>query len=255
MLPDVDTAREFWIPTEEQAAELAAIAGAQPREVRRTQMYVAWRQENLAENARRKALNEVAKTRIDLEVKDIKERGDTVNKIMGEVLEDMTKTSRDRIEKYAKEPLDDEELDALETHTLDEARERGDWLFIFEAARETHMFQGVASDRVLMYEKQEQEKDYLSKMKHFTGDFNRWITRFEDQMETCETIGVDLSEEAKILYFMNNLNDSSFGDIKANFFDLTISFILQSVSNNKFSCNIDVYIERGLHIVSALDEH
>ena len=67
-------------------------------------MYVVWRQENLAENARRKALNEVAKTRIDLEVKDIKERGDTVNTIMGEILEDMTKTSRDRIEKYTKEP-------------------------------------------------------------------------------------------------------------------------------------------------------
>ena len=33
MLPDVDTAREFWIPTEEEAAELATIAGAQPREV------------------------------------------------------------------------------------------------------------------------------------------------------------------------------------------------------------------------------
>ena len=36
MLPDVDTVREFWIPTEEEAAELANIAGAQPREVRRT---------------------------------------------------------------------------------------------------------------------------------------------------------------------------------------------------------------------------
>ena len=80
----------------------------------------------MAENARRKALNEVAKTRIDLEVKDIKERGDTVNKIMGEISEEMTKTSRDRIEKYAKEPLDDEELDALETHMLDEARERAE---------------------------------------------------------------------------------------------------------------------------------
>ena len=60
MLPDVDTVREFWTLTEEEeAAELATIAGAQPREVRRTQMYVAWKQENLAENARRKALNEV----------------------------------------------------------------------------------------------------------------------------------------------------------------------------------------------------
>ena len=67
----------------------------------------------------------MAKTRIDLEVKDIKDRGDTVKKIMGEVLEVMTKTSRDRIEKYAEEPLDDEELDALETHTLDEERTRG----------------------------------------------------------------------------------------------------------------------------------
>ena len=203
MLPDVDTAREFWIPTEEEAAELATIAGAQPREARRTQMYAAWRQANLAENARRKALNEVAKTRIDLEVKDIKERGDTVNKIMGEISEEMTKTSRDRIEKYMRSTR----------------REREAWLFIFEVARETHTFQGVASDRVLMYEKQ--EKEYLSKMKHITGDFNRWITRSENQMETCETIGVDLSEEAKILYFMNNLNDSIFGDIKANFLDLS----------------------------------
>ena len=58
-------------------------------------------------------------------------------------------------------------------------------------------------------------------MKHITGDFNRWITRSENQMETCETIGVDLLEEAKILYFMNNLNDSIFGDIKANFLDLS----------------------------------
>ena len=58
-------------------------------------------------------------------------------------------------------------------------------------------------------------------MKHVSGDFNRWITRFEDQIETCETIGVELSEEAKILYFMNNLNDSIFGDVKANFMDLS----------------------------------
>ena len=46
-------------------------------------------------------------------------------------------------------------------------------------------------------------------------------SRFEDQIETCETIGVELSEEAKILYFMNNLNDSIFGDVKANFMDLS----------------------------------
>ena len=58
-------------------------------------------------------------------------------------------------------------------------------------------------------------------MEHVSGDFNRWITRVEDQIETCETVGVDLSEEARILYFMNHLNDPIFGDIKANFLSLS----------------------------------
>ena len=44
-------------------------------------------------------MNEVSKTRIDLEVKDLKERKDTINKIMGEILKDMTRASRDKIEK------------------------------------------------------------------------------------------------------------------------------------------------------------
>ena len=218
MLPEVDTARDLWVPTPEQVAELNTINQRVVREARRNEMYLDWRHFQLEENARRKALNEVAKTKIDLEVKDIKERADTVSKIMGEVLEDMTKTSRERIEKFRREPQGEDDEDAL---TLDEARERGDWLFIFYAARETHIFQGVGEDRILLYEKQEQEKEHLSKMKHVSGDFNRWITRFDDQIETCETIGIDLTEEAKILYFMTNLNDSIFGGVKANFLDLS----------------------------------
>ena len=46
-----------------------------------------------AADCQTKAMNEVAKTRIALEVKDLKERSDTISKIMGAVLEDMTKSS------------------------------------------------------------------------------------------------------------------------------------------------------------------
>ena len=81
-----------------------------------------------------------------------------MKKIMGKILEDMTKASREKIEKYSKDPPEDEEEDHGPLN-LEQARESGDWLFIFEAARETHMFQGVAGDRVLMYEKQEHEED------------------------------------------------------------------------------------------------
>ena len=69
MLSDGDTAREYWIPTPAQAEELSAIAARPARDARSNLMFLEWREARLAENARRKALNEVSKTRIDLEVK------------------------------------------------------------------------------------------------------------------------------------------------------------------------------------------
>ena len=63
-------------------------------------------------------------------------------------------------------------------------------------------------DPVTAYRRQEQEKGFLAKMKYASGDFNRWTTRFEDQMETCETVGVPFSDEAKIHYFADNLKDT-----------------------------------------------
>ena len=46
---------------------------------------------------------------------------------MGQILEDMTKASRERIEKYQVNP-DNVENDE-ESQNLEEARERGDWLY------------------------------------------------------------------------------------------------------------------------------
>ena len=51
-----------------------------------------------------------------------------------------------------------------------------------------------------MFQRRDTEREYLAKMKHVSGDFNRWITKFEDQVETCETIGLELDEDAKILF-------------------------------------------------------
>ena len=130
----------------------------------------------------------------------------------------MTKSSRERIEKYRRElEHEDDEL----PRTPEEARERGDWLFIFEAARKTHIDNVGTDDGVLMFERKETEREYLAKMKHVSGDFNRWITKFEDQVETRETIGLELDEDAKIFYFMNNLNDNIFRESKAAFMNLS----------------------------------
>ena len=62
--------REFWIPSPEQAASLVAIEDVGVRAAMENAMFVAWSRAMQEENARRNELNEVAKTRIDLEVKD-----------------------------------------------------------------------------------------------------------------------------------------------------------------------------------------
>ena len=57
---------------------------------------------------------------------DLKERKDTINKIMDEILEDMTRSSREKLEQYTA-PLEGAEEDE-NTLNLEEARIKGDWL-------------------------------------------------------------------------------------------------------------------------------
>ena len=68
-----------------------------------------------------------------------------------------------------------------------------------------------------MYERRELERDQLANLKHAAGDVNRWITRFENHVEVCETVGLEITEETKIYHFINNLNDLIFKDAKNNF--------------------------------------
>ena len=101
---------------------------------------------------------------------------------MGDVLEDLTKASLDKIEKYVKSEVAGPAAAVAEgerapeppeqVRTLEEARQRGDWLFIFETARATHLDAGAEDDLVLRFEKRKQEEDYLSRLKHVSGDFN-----------------------------------------------------------------------------------
>ena len=47
---------------------------------------------------------------------------------------------------------------------------------MFEAVRAIHLDAGAEDDLVILLEKRKQEEDYLSRLKHVSGDFNRWIT-------------------------------------------------------------------------------
>ena len=129
-----------------------------------------------------------------------------ISKLMRDVLEDLTKDSLDKIEKYVKPVVVAPVVVAAEgeaapepVRTLEMARQRGGWLFIFEAARAPHLDAGDEEDLVLRFEKRKQE----------------------EETSRTRSVGVVRTEEAKIFYFMNNLNDSIFETVKANFMELS----------------------------------
>ena len=62
---EVDTSKESGY--QPQIKKVAAIEDVELRAVRANTMFLQWTRANLAENVRRKALQKVAKTRIDLE--------------------------------------------------------------------------------------------------------------------------------------------------------------------------------------------
>ena len=65
---------------------------------------------------------------------------------------------------------------------------------------------------MLRFVKSKQEKD-LSSVKHVSGDFNRWITRFKDQEKVCDIIGVVLTGESY-------LNESILWTVSANVMEI-----------------------------------
>ena len=101
---------------------------------------------------------------------------------MGDVLEDLTKAFLDKIEKYVKPEVAGPAAAVAEVklapeppelvRTLEEAKQRGDWLFIFEAARATHLDAGAEDDLVLRFEKRKQEEDYLANVNFLKSNYS-----------------------------------------------------------------------------------
>ena len=196
--PEKDTAFEHWVPTAAQTTELAAIRNEAQHDRREKELFLEWRGERLTENAMIRTQNEIKKAERDLKIKEMDQRKSTVLNLIGTILGDMTKDSRLKVEEYVHQLEEDEVQANNEAVNIEEARVRLDWLFIFQAARNTHLLYGVQGNALLMLEQREQQKAILSKLKHVSGDFYRWLQRFEDQCEICMTVGVDLTDVSRL---------------------------------------------------------
>jgi hypothetical protein len=93
---------------------------------------------------------------------------------------------------------------------LEEAYVKQDWLFVFEAAIATHLQVDVAVDETTILQRQDMQLEKLKKMKHENGSLEKWIMKFEDQIDVCQALGCTINDRTKRLYFMENLNQKIF---------------------------------------------
>jgi hypothetical protein len=69
---------------------------------------------------------------------------------------------------------------ALKADNIEEAYEKYDWLFVFEAAMVTHMHADCNVDKTTILERQEKTINELKNMKHEQGSIQVWLQKFDD---------------------------------------------------------------------------
>ena len=93
---------------------------------------------------------------------------------------------------------------------MEQAYELQDWLLVFEIAMVTHLHVDQAVDETAMLQRQEMQLEKLKKLKHESGSLEKWLMKFEDQLEVCDALGCKVTDHTKRLYLMENLNTKIF---------------------------------------------
>ncbi len=93
---------------------------------------------------------------------------------------------------------------------VEEPYEIQDWPFVFEAEMATHLQVDAAVDDTAELQRQEKQMEKLKNTKHEYGSLEKWIMRYEDQLNICDALQCNLSDKTKRLYFTENLNTKIF---------------------------------------------
>jgi hypothetical protein len=210
----VTISKEFWVPSAVQLLILEVEASNVRRGYLERSIMAQWAEEQAKVNATIKATNDTIKKQCDEIIAKGNDatRKNTIMQLMGQVMADMTAESRRMVMKWVRtETKDPNDLEsAFKADTIEEAYEKYDWLFVFEAAMVMHMHADCTVDETTILERQEKAINKLKNMKHEQGSIQVWLQKFDDAIEECETMGATVTDEMKRIYLMKNLNEKIF---------------------------------------------
>ena len=226
IIPERETARDCWIPTDEEIQLIEAQPEGVLRDIAVNRIYSAWKSARVALNAEIKSKNLINDERRKVIVKKHEEQTLIRGQIIAAVMADMSRDSKLLIQHYVrKEKTGSVDQDEGETDssgseyrdfTLNKAAQDGNWLFVFEAAIETHVTRGSigGDDPTATYLRIEQEIESLKKMHQGSLSFPYWLTQWDYRIDTLKELGRHLKDQEAIHIFISLLNPELFKSIK-----------------------------------------
>ena len=224
--PERPINREQWRPTEEQQAEIDGTV-ANRRDVLRDRMFAEWQLERINTNAGIRHSNSIKRERLKVIIsKGGTNREDKIASLFAKIIADMEVDSQQKVTSWIrpdhlKLSEDEPEFD-LVANNIEEARELGDFLFLFEAAEATHLSINVYDDESFNEQNRHDQEQKLRRMKHVAGDFQAWEMDWMDQLRHCQNIQCEFSEATMKNIFMGCINNRIFATTISHWKDLSM---------------------------------
>ena len=211
--PEIPITKDYWTPDAGELTLLTQEPDATTRGYLEKSMFADWAKKQLILNAEIKTKNDnLKKMRDEIIARGGEARKTMISTIIGKVLADMTEDSRQRILQWKrtekKDPNDPQT--PLTADDMEQAYTLQDWLLVFEIAMVTHLHVDQAVDDTAMLQRQEMQLEKLKRLKHESGSLEKWLLKFEDQLEVCDALGCKVTDHTKRLYLMENLNSKIF---------------------------------------------
>jgi len=205
LIPLLETGEGSYLCTDAEFLQLQAIADDALRIRAAKQLFITWQNAKIEENRiinESNKTNEVKRSEI---IKQFTNHKDKITKLVSDILDDMDANSRKLVEKFVSVTTDEDDEVEIR-YSLADALAEGNWYFLFVAAKETHIRRATGVDEFEALHRRETERQILKDLVHRKGLYTQWLTRFEDQLETCEIVGIELSEYEKCTYSMGTVN-------------------------------------------------
>jgi hypothetical protein len=227
LMSELPVDKDYFILAVEQRQELADILVEEDRKERKKEMFVEWAADRNDQNLLIRSSNSDNKKAREMIVEKSMKEKDKILRLIADIMASMDRNTQDLVKAYRR-PFNAGEQEILEAegisvesgsgsgpkYTYNNALKSGNWYHVFEAAKAvtvTRLSEGT--NDLVVRERQNLEKSRLEQLKWVQGSWTSFRRAWRNQLDVCEAVGCELSDQDKRIALMGSLNKDVFSSV------------------------------------------